>query len=74
MVCRSTVPTGPFVDKRGKDCRQGGGELVLASHGDVYAPGGQGVVYDEGVKGVVLYYHYGEFWSEGFLVRVMGTD
>jgi hypothetical protein len=45
--CRSKTPTGNFKDKEGKDCAtQNGGTLVLGSHGDVYAPGGQGVFWD----------------------------
>ena len=42
-VCRSTSATAGFKDKDGKDClTENGGTLVLGSHGDVYAPGGQG--------------------------------
>jgi arabinan endo-1,5-alpha-L-arabinosidase len=59
MVCRATSASGPFFDKDGKNCAtQNGGTLVLGSHGDVYAPGGQGVLVDGGR--VVLYYHYGK--------------
>ena len=58
MVCRSSVPNGGFVDKSGKACTNGGGSVVLESHGWVYGPGGQGVYFDEVLKGVVLYYHY----------------
>jgi arabinan endo-1,5-alpha-L-arabinosidase len=58
-VCRSGSPTGGFKDKDGRDCvTENGGSLVYASHGDVYAPGGQGVFYDPGQGSVVLYYHY----------------
>ncbi|GKZ17685.1 hypothetical protein AbraCBS73388_010002 [Aspergillus brasiliensis] len=56
-VGRSSSPQGPFVDKSGKDLVDGGGEIVYGSNGDVYAPGGQGVLSDE-VEGDVLYYHY----------------
>ncbi|KAL1856416.1 hypothetical protein VTK73DRAFT_8291 [Phialemonium thermophilum] len=56
-VCRSPSPGGPFVDRAGVSCTEGGGTTVLASHGDVYAPGGQGVFHD-GAYGDVLYYHY----------------
>ena len=60
MVCRSTSPNGGFVDKDGRDCLTGnGGTLLLGSHDNVYAPGGQGVMYDDAL-GLVLYYHYGE--------------
>ena len=62
MVCRSTSPTGGFVDKDGIDClTESGGTLVLGSHDDVYAPGGQGVNYDYDL-GLVIYYHYGMFF------------
>ena len=58
-VCRSESPSGPFTDKEGKDCvKENGGTLVLASHGDVYAPGGQGVFWDPEQEAVVIYYHY----------------
>lgn len=58
-VCRSTSPTGPFVDKNGVSCTNGGGTTVLASHDNVYAPGGQGIFYDASY-GDVFYYHYRE--------------
>jgi arabinan endo-1,5-alpha-L-arabinosidase len=58
-VCRSTSSSGGFRDKEGRDCvSENGGTMVYASHGDVYAPGGQGVFYDPGQGAVVLYYHY----------------
>ncbi|CAG8153171.1 hypothetical protein PENNAL_c0099G04916 [Penicillium nalgiovense] len=56
-VCRSTSPTGGFVDKSGVPCSNGGGTVVLESHGNVYGPGGQGVFTDSSL-GPVLYYHY----------------
>lgn len=58
-VCRSTTATGGFVDKTGTSCTAGGGTTVLASHGHVYGPGGQGVFVDPS-RGTVLYYHYGK--------------
>jgi arabinan endo-1,5-alpha-L-arabinosidase len=57
MVCRSTSSIGPFSDKSGNACTSNGGTIVLPSHGNVYAPGGQGV-YDDPELGAVLYYHY----------------
>ncbi|KAI4258028.1 MAG: hypothetical protein L6R42_005340 [Xanthoria sp. 1 TBL-2021] len=57
QACRSTSVSGPFVDKSGKSCLQGGGTTVLESHDWVYGPGGQGII---GVPelGPVLYYQY----------------
>ncbi|KAJ5593921.1 uncharacterized protein N7459_000129 [Penicillium hispanicum] len=56
-VCRSTSATSGFVDADGTACTDGGGTIVLESHGEVYGPGGQGV-YDDPTYGPVLYYHY----------------
>ncbi|KAI1210784.1 glycoside hydrolase family 43 protein [Annulohypoxylon truncatum] len=56
-VCKSDSPAGPFVDKDGVACTDGGGTTVLASQGNTYAPGGQGVFTDD-AYGDVLYYHY----------------
>ncbi|KAI1395392.1 glycoside hydrolase family 43 protein [Hypoxylon fuscum] len=64
-VCRSDNPAGPYVDKSGVACTSGGGTIVLASHGNIYAPGGQGVFHDD-AHGDVLYYHY--------LDRTVGVD
>ena len=69
MVCRSESASGPFVDKEGRSClTQNGGTLIYgtqreSSRGIVYAPGGQGVMYDKDVDGgsVVLYYHYSKY-------------
>ncbi|OJJ43506.1 hypothetical protein ASPZODRAFT_73792 [Penicilliopsis zonata CBS 506.65] len=56
-VCRSETGTGDFVDADGVACSDGGGTVVLESHGEVYGPGGQGV-YDDPTYGSVLYYAY----------------
>lgn len=59
MVCRSSQTSGGFVDQQGRDCLTGnGGTMVLGSHDDVYAPGGQGVMYDPNLRSPVVYYHY----------------
>jgi arabinan endo-1,5-alpha-L-arabinosidase len=66
MVCRSDGPSGPFFDQQGRSClSDNGGTLIYGSQYDtdrgiVYAPGGEGVMYDENVDGgsVILYYHY----------------
>ena len=57
IVGRSTKVTGPFVDESGVAMTDDGGTTIMASNGNVYAPGGQGVFTDaDGVD--VLYYHY----------------
>ncbi|KAK1140583.1 hypothetical protein N8T08_010220 [Aspergillus melleus] len=55
-VGRSLYPHGPFVDKAGRGLVDGGGEVVYGSNRDVYAPGGQGVLTEDGKD--LLYYHY----------------
>jgi arabinan endo-1,5-alpha-L-arabinosidase len=62
VVCRADKITGPYYDAEGRDClTENGGTTVLASHGDVYAPGGQGVMLDPKSERTVMYYHYGEW-------------
>jgi arabinan endo-1,5-alpha-L-arabinosidase len=56
IVGRSSNPQGPYVDRGGIDMTQGGGTIILASHGNIIGPGGQGVFHD--VDGDVLVYHY----------------
>lgn len=64
-VCRSPNVNGPYTDASGKSCTAGGGTKVLESHGNVYGPGGQGVLVDTAYSGTVLYYHYGESsWND----------
>ncbi|KAL4983940.1 Arabinan endo-1,5-alpha-L-arabinosidase C [Aspergillus falconensis] len=59
MVCRSKSGRGDFVDKSGKSCLESGGTILLASHGNIYGPGGQGVFKDD-QHGLVLFYHYAD--------------
>ncbi|WP_434739600.1 RICIN domain-containing protein [Micromonospora sp. SH-82] len=56
MVGRSTTPTGPFLDRAGRDMRSGGGTQILASHGGINGPGHQAVLAD--TDGDHLFYHY----------------
>ncbi|MEV4490538.1 family 43 glycosylhydrolase [Micromonospora coxensis] len=56
MVGRSTSPTGPFVDRAGRDMLSGGGTQILASHGSVHGPGHQAILAD--TDGDHLFYHY----------------
>jgi arabinan endo-1,5-alpha-L-arabinosidase len=61
-VGRSKSITGPFVDKSGKKLLDGHGETVYGSNnGNVYAPGGVGVLPGNGKRGDVLYHHFCEF-------------
>ncbi|RYP21881.1 hypothetical protein DL765_001957 [Monosporascus sp. GIB2] len=61
MVCRSRDPRGGFVDMAGRDClTEGGGTMVLGSHGGIWAPGGQGIMSTPEVGAPFIYYHYGE--------------
>lgn len=58
-VCRSEAALGPFVDADGKNClSENGGTLVLGSHDNVYAPGGQGVYVSPEDGKIIMYYHY----------------
>ncbi|KAH7084519.1 glycosyl hydrolase [Paraphoma chrysanthemicola] len=59
VVCRADLVTGPYHDLDGKDClTENGGTTILASHDDIYAPGGQGVMVDPKSEKTVMYYHY----------------
>jgi hypothetical protein len=60
-VCRADSITGPYYDKDGKNClTENGGTTILASHGDIYAPGGQEVMAHPDNDKTVMYYHYGK--------------
>ncbi|KAL9051557.1 MAG: hypothetical protein Q9162_005949 [Coniocarpon cinnabarinum] len=56
MVCRARNPAGPFLDRDKRPCMDSGGTILLESHDDVYAPGGQGVLQDG--DATYIYYHY----------------
>lgn len=55
-VGRSTSAKGPFVDKSGVKLTDGGGTLVLETHGSIVGPGGQDIMSDG--DGTVIIYHY----------------
>ncbi|KAJ5115862.1 hypothetical protein N7456_000210 [Penicillium angulare] len=58
-VGRSESVRGPFLDKNGDKLLDGGGTIVYASnHGEVYAPGGLGVLAGNDSVPDILYYHY----------------
>ena len=56
IVGRSTSVNGPYTDRGGIALTQGGGAIVLSSHGNIIGPGGQTVLND--TDGDILVYHY----------------
>ncbi|PGG99307.1 hypothetical protein AJ79_08574 [Helicocarpus griseus UAMH5409] len=56
-VCKGSSATGPFVGPAGRACTDGGGATILSSHGEIFGPGGQGVITHH-EYGPVIYYHY----------------
>ncbi|CAE6427153.1 unnamed protein product [Rhizoctonia solani] len=58
FVGRSENASGPFLGATGKPLTETGGTLVLASHGNIYAPGGNSVFWDPKSKRDVIAYHY----------------
>ena len=56
VVGRSNNPQGPYLDRGGISMTQGGGTIVLATHGNIIGPGGQDIFSD--TDGDVLVYHY----------------
>ena len=59
IVGRSTSPTGPFLDRGGLDLKNGGGTILLSSHGQYYGPGGQSVLAVTGQPWLVYHYYDG---------------
>ncbi len=55
-VGRSKSVTGPYVDRDGKDMREGGGTMVLKTNGTRIGPGHAGIFVENGVE--YLSYHY----------------
>ncbi|WP_271189603.1 family 43 glycosylhydrolase, partial [Dactylosporangium matsuzakiense] len=73
MVGRSTSPTGPFLDRSGKDMNSGGGTQVLAGHGSIHGPGHEAVLAD--ADGDYLVYHYYADSGASFLgINHIGYD
>jgi arabinan endo-1,5-alpha-L-arabinosidase len=56
MAGRSTSITGPYTDRNGTPMTNGGGTQILAGHGNIHGPGGQGVFTDTDHD--ILVYHY----------------
>jgi arabinan endo-1,5-alpha-L-arabinosidase len=62
IVGRSTSVTGPYYDRGGVSLANGGGTILISSHGNVYGPGGASVFTDTGTDGTkslpTIVYHY----------------
>ncbi|KZV66221.1 glycoside hydrolase family 43 protein [Peniophora sp. CONT] len=63
LVGRSTTVEGPYVDENGQDLTINAidpppGTVVLATHDNIYAPGGQSVFLDPVSNRDVIVYHY----------------
>jgi arabinan endo-1,5-alpha-L-arabinosidase len=57
IVGRSKSPTGPYLDRGGLDLMQGGGTILLSSHGNIKGPGGQSV-FTDGTQPTLVYHYY----------------
>ena len=64
IVGRSTSPNGPYTDRGGVAMTQGGGTIILATHGNIIGPGGQSLFPD--TDGDVLVYHYYDGNNNGY--------
>ncbi|MGA2184110.1 MAG: family 43 glycosylhydrolase [Bryobacteraceae bacterium] len=62
-VGRSSSVTGPYYDRGGVAMSDGGGTIVLSTHGHVVGPGGQMVMHE--TDGDLLIYHYYDGNSNG---------
>ncbi len=64
MVGRSKSPTGPFLDKMGKDMVEQGGTLLLKTEGRYIGPGHAGV-YRHTDGRYAISFHYYDGYNEG---------
>ena len=58
VMGRSKSITGPYLDKTGRDLRDGGGALFLAADGDKIGPGQIGISPDNHGREVLSYHYY----------------
>ncbi len=59
-VGRSDKPTGPFLDREGKDLRHAGGTLILESEGRYIGPGHASILKRDGGEYLVHHFYDGE--------------
>lgn len=72
-VGRSENVRGPFTDKKGRLLTDGGGTIVYGSnHGEVYAPGGVGILSGNDDRPDIIYYHYSKFSSLTYSLDLRG--
>jgi arabinan endo-1,5-alpha-L-arabinosidase len=71
QVGRSSSPTGPFLDKNGTDCYQGGGTTVASTSGSFIGPGCIGVYVENNTEFVT--YHYYDGADGGTAKLAIGT-
>ena len=64
IVGRSSSANGPFYDRGGLAMTQGGGTIILATHGNIIGPGGQSVFADS--DGDIFVYHYYDGNNSGY--------
>jgi len=57
---RSASPTGPFLDKTGKDLYNGGGTTVLSTSGSFIGPGCIGYYKENGTEWITCHYYDGD--------------
>jgi arabinan endo-1,5-alpha-L-arabinosidase len=57
---RSTSPTGPYLDKSGKDLYNGGGTTVLSTSGSFIGPGCLGYFKENNTEWITYHYYDGD--------------
>lgn len=57
---RSELPTGPYLDKTGKDLYQGGGTTVLSTSGSFIGPGCLGYYKENNTEWMTCHYYDGD--------------
>ncbi len=75
IVGRSTSVTGPYVDRGGVPLMNGGGTILLSTHGTIVGPGGGSVFTDAGNNNrptFVYHYYDGNFPTE--IVNKLGIN
>lgn len=73
MVGRSTSVTGPYLDRNGTPMMSGGGTQVLAGHGGIHGPGGEGVFSDADAD-VLVYHWYADSGASYLGINLIGYD